>query len=96
MVQESTDERTVWEIQDKSKKLLDLTLNQKMDGMEVQPYSDWFTHHHISFLYWLTYLSNNTKMIRKYEKTKPKFSEILPIVFTLSQHPIRRKLGQSW
>jgi hypothetical protein len=39
-VQESTDERTVWEIQDKSKKLLDLTLNQKMDGMEAQPYFD--------------------------------------------------------
>jgi hypothetical protein len=55
--------------------------NLKTDDMEAQPYSDRFPRHHILFSYRLTYLSNNTKITEKYEKTKMEFTEILPTGF---------------
>jgi hypothetical protein len=58
--------------------------NPKTDGMKVQSYSDRFPQHHIPFSYRLPYLSNNTKITRKYGKTEPKFSGILPTIFTLT------------
>jgi hypothetical protein len=61
--------------------------NPKTDGMKGQPYSDRFPRHHIPFLYRLSYLSNNTKMTKKYRKIELVFSKILPTVFTLSHRP---------
>jgi hypothetical protein len=57
-----------WTTQEIQKNYRIFSLNPITDGMEAQPYSDQFLRHHILFLYRLSYLSNNTKMTKKYKK----------------------------